>query len=69
MPPKKKKNITSKKYATSALFISPDPQNLPIPMFKEDGSMFFVQVTKPTNSHITSFDRNKTSFIGNSFSK
>ena len=71
MPPKKKKKkkYTPQKYATSLLFISPDPKDLPIPKFKEDGSMFFIQVTKSTNSHITSFDRNQTSFIGDSLSK
>ena len=44
----KNKN-NNEKYATSALFIEPDPKDLPIPRFKKDGSMFFVQKTKSTN--------------------
>lgn len=66
---KKKKNTTSRKYATSVLFISPDPKDLPIPKFKEDGSMTFVQETTSTNGQITSFDRNQTSFVRNSLRK
>ena len=44
-----KKPEHSEKYAESALFLSPDPKELPMPIFESD---LRVEETKTTDSHV-----------------